>query len=606
MSVIEEKLKLLPDESGVYIMKDKNGNVIYVGKAKVLKNRVRQYFYSNVKTAKVAAMVNNIVDFEYIITKSEIDALSLENNLIKKYKPRYNILLKDDKTYPYIKINLKEDFPTFTVTRRIRKDGAKYFGPFMGGVSVRDVIDVINQTYSIRPCDIKINANKLQKVCLNYHIGKCSGECAGLVTKEDYAKRVEGALDFLNGNDDAPEKILKEKMTAFADKEEFEIAQSYKEKLMMLDKIKLKRITSLNRFINADVISLTSNNIYTAVNMLFVRSGRMVGGKNYDFDVSFDGLADDLTQFIIRYYKNEVELPDEIIVNLEVDADLLENYFKTYFNKSLSVIHPKQGVRKQISDMAANNAKDYLDKVIDKINHKDDMTVNACARLQKVLSLDNYPRRAECYDISNVSGVDKVGSMVVFIDGEPAKDLYRKFKIKTVEGANDYASHQEMMRRRLTRLRAGDENFEKPDLIIIDGGKGQLSSVKEVFDEFNVNDIDLVALAEREEEIYTTKQSEPIIIDRHDYVLKLMQRIRDEAHRFAVTYFRQLHNKKSLESVLTEIDGVGKVKRQNLMNAFGDVSKIKKASVKELAAVEGIGETLAKEIYAYFHKGEKT
>lgn len=604
MSVIEEKLKLLPEQPGVYIMRDKNGNVIYVGKAKILKNRVRQYFYSNVKTAKVSAMVANIVDFEYIITKSEIDALSLENNLIKKYKPRYNILLKDDKTYPYIKINLKEDFPTFTVTRRIRKDGSKYFGPFMGGVSVNDVVAIINQTYGIRPCNVKINANKVQKVCLNYYLGKCSGECAGLITKEEYMKKVNGALDFLNGNDNAPEVILKQKMTEFAEKEEFEIAQSYKEKLAMLDKIKLKRITALNRFINADVISLVTNNIYTAVNMLFIRSGRMVGGKNFQFDISPCGAEEDLTQFIIRYYKTEVELPDEVIVNLNIDAELTENYFKTYFDKSLSVLYPKQGVRKQLSDMAKNNASDYLDKVIDKINHKEDMTLNACARLQTVLGLKNYPRRMECYDISNVSGVDKVGSMVVFIDGEPAKDLYRKFKIKTVEGANDYESHKEMMRRRLARLTAGDENFAKPDMIIIDGGKGQLSSVMEVFKEFNVTDIALTALAEREEEIYTTARSEPFIIDRHDYVLKLMQRIRDEAHRFAITYFKKTHVKRNLESELDEINGIGKAKRIALTAKFGSVSAIKKASVKELSSADGIGQKLAEEIYAHFHKGE--
>ena len=600
MSIIEEKLKLLPTDPGVYIMHDKYGNVIYVGKAKNLKNRVKQYFYSSTKTEKVMAMVKNIADFEYIITKSEIDALSLENNLIKKQKPRYNILLKDDKTYPYLKINLKEEYPAFQITRKIKKDGSKYFGPFMGGVSVTDVLEIINQTYLLRPCKQKINANKPQKPCLNYHIHKCLGVCSGKVDRRVYMENINNAIDFLNGNDNVPEGILTQKMFYFAEQEEFEIAQNYKEKLAMLEKIKLKRITSLNRFINADIVSVVDNKIYSAVNILFVRAGRMVGGKNYQIDGIWDNASDNLMEFIIRYYKNDVELPDEIVVNQDIPFTLLEDYFKCEFNKSLSVIMPKQGARKQLIDMAENNANDYLDKVVDKINHKDDMTINACKRLQSILNLKRYPKRIECYDISNISGVDKVGSMVVFIDGQPAKDLYRKFKIKTVEGANDFESLKEVMDRRLNRLENKDEKFEQPDLIIIDGGKGQLSAVKQIFDKYNCQ-IDLISLAEREEEIFTLNSNIPIIIEHSDFVLRLLQRIRDEAHRFAITYFRKLHQKNSLASVLEKIDGIGKNKRKSLLEKFGNIDSIKKATVNQLMQVDGIGKFNAQNIYDYFN-----
>lgn len=604
MGIIEEKLKMLPTDSGVYIMRDIYGNVIYVGKAKNLKNRVKQYFYSTAKTEKVAAMVQNIADFEYIITKTEIDALSLENNLIKKYKPHYNILLKDDKTYPYLKINLKENFPSFTITRRIKKDGAKYFGPFMGGVSVNDVLEIITQTYMLRPCHITINPSKPKKECLNYHISRCLGVCAGKVSHEKYMESIESALDFLNGNDNAPEIILREKMMKFAEAEEFEIANGYKEKLMMLDKIKQKRITAINRFINADIVSIVSNKIFSSVNILFVRSGRMVGGKNFQFDPIFEDNGENLLEFITRYYKSEIELPDQIVVNEEFAFNLAEEFFKREYGKVLTVILPKQGVMKQLSDMAKKNASDYLEKVVDKIKHKDDMTVNACIRLQKILGLKKYPKRMECYDISNISGVDKVGSMVVFIDGEPAKDLYRKFKIKTVQGANDFESLKEVLSRRLTRLSEGDENFAEPDLIIIDGGKGQLSSVKEVFDKFGC-DIDLISLAKREEEIFTVNSHMPVVIDHSDYVLRLMQRIRDEAHRFAITYHRKIRDKRTLESSLMKIKGIGKDRRAELMRVFGDIAAIKQASKAELMKVDGIGEKAASEIVAYFSGEDK-
>lgn len=597
MNEIQEKLKLLPDSPGVYIMLDKDKNVIYVGKARVLKNRVRQYFHSTLKTEKVAAMVANIADFYYIITKSEIDALSLENNLIKKYKPKYNILLKDDKTYPYIKVSVGEKYPSFSVSRKLNK-GSKYFGPYMGGVRVRDVLEIVNMAFGVRICSTSVT-DKPKKPCLNYHIHRCPAPCAHLISEQEYAERVKAAMRFLDGENDEVERLLREKMSFYAESEQFELALDCRNKLEMLSKISLKRITALRRDINADVIAYVSNNLYSAVNVLITRRGIMQGASTFAVEnASSDGEA--LSSFISQYYTTH-EIPDEIIVQDFCETALLEEYFKEAHGKNVSVLSPKLGVRKQLIDMAANNASEYLEKVLDKIRHKEDMTVKACERLQEVLHLSRYPRRMECYDISNISGVDKVGSMVVFIDGEADRSQYRRFRIKTVEGANDFASLQEVLVRRLSKLGTDEEDrFPKPDLIIIDGGKGQLSAVSEIFERCGVRDIDLISLAKREEEIFTPGEKESILLDKRDFCLQMLQRIRDEAHRFAITFFRNIHSKRSLTSLLTEIPGVGKIKRRALIEKFGTIDRMMRASEKELADVEGIGETLAAAIRKYF------
>ena len=460
MSQIIEKLKLLPDSPGVYIMLDKDGIVIYVGKARVLKNRVRQYFHTTHKSSKVTAMVENIDDFYYIITPTEIDALALENNLIKKYKPKYNILLKDDKTYPYIKAHTKEDFPHFSITRKIKKDG-KYFGPFMGGIRCKDVLDVLSSVYNVRLCQTSITA-KPKKPCLAYHLKRCLAPCAGECSKEEYAERVKKALSFLDGNYEEAEEILREKMLVFAENEEFELAMEYREKLNMLSKLKLKRLTAINRALNADIIALKTNHLYSAVNVLVTRSGIMQGGSSYSLEDASLSDSDALTAFLLQYYSAH-ELPDEIITEEYCEKELVEKYFWEHFGKKTEIVFAKQGVKAQLFEMAQKNASEYLTKSLDKIKHKDDMTKNACERLRNILGLSKYPKRMECYDISNISGVDKVGSMVVFIDGEADKTSYRRFKIKTVEGANDYASHQEMMRRRLAKFgTAEEERFQNP------------------------------------------------------------------------------------------------------------------------------------------------
>lgn len=604
MDVVKEKLKLLPENPGVYIMLDKFGNVIYVGKARVLKNRVRQYFHSSPKPEKVLKMVANVADFNYIITASEIDALALENNLIKKYKPKYNILLKDDKTYPYIKVDLREEFPNFYVTRKIKKDGCKYFGPFMGGINYRDILECCQLLFNVRLCRTAIGA-KPKRECLNYHIGKCCAPCAHKITKEEYDKRVKLALSFLDGNYAEAQEILTEKMLSAAENEAFELALDYKNKLAMLSKLEAKRITSINKPIDADVIAYATNGLYSAVNLLVTRKGIMQGGTSFALDDAHLSDGEALTSFITQYYSVH-EPPAELIVQDFCEGEIVENFFKEKLNKSVTLTFAKQGVKAKLLDMARANVKDYLEKSVDRIKHKDDMTINACKRLQEQLGLTRYPRRMECYDISNVSGVDKVASMVVFIDGEADKTSYRRFKIKTVEGADDFASLKEVLLRRLSKLNTEEEErFPKPDLVVIDGGKGQLSSVKQVFDELNVRDIDLISIAKQDEEIFTLGFDDSVKIPKSDYSLRMVQRIRDEAHRFAVTYFRSIHTKNALKSVLAQIEGIGKQKSIALMQKFSNVGNIMNATEEEIASTEGIGAVLAKRIKDYLNNNLK-
>lgn len=601
---LESKIKLLPTYPGVYVMLDKDNVVIYVGKAKNLKNRVTTYFRNGFKREKVAKMVMNIVDFYYIITPSEADALSLENNLIKKYKPKYNILLKDDKTYPYIKINLKEEFPTFTLTRKFKNDGAKYFGPYMLGVSVSEILDIVKEAYQIRPCSIKINPLKPKKECLNYHIGLCYAPCANKISKNEYFERVKRAIDFLSGNDDEAENLLTEKMQSAVEREDFERAVILRDKIKMLSKLKERKITNISRFITADIIAIKDDGIFSSVSIMFVRSGRMSGVKTFSLETLSEG-DERLVEFINRYYVAGREIPDELIISKETEFNgAIIDYLTNLKGKKVELTVPKKGVKYSLLEMAEKNAEDYLTRQINKIKHKDDMTIVACEKLQELLSLKKYPKRIECFDISHVSGVDKVGSMVVFIDGVPSKEDYRRFKIKTVEGNNDFLSLKEVLTRRLSKLGTSEEEkFAKPDLIIIDGGKGQLTAVEDAFKEF-APDIEYISLAEREEEIYLPNKKEPIILPKSDYRLMLLQRVRDEAHRFAITFNRSLRGKRTLRSILTEIEGIGSKKRNALLSAFKDIPSIKNASVEELMKVDGIGETHAKNIKEFFLKWE--
>lgn len=600
-SVIREKLKLLPDSPGVYIMMDADGVVIYVGKARVLKNRVRQYFHASPKPAKVQAMVDCIADFAYVVTPSEVDALALENTYIKKYKPKYNILLKDDKTYPYIKVYTREAFPHIGITRKVRRGDGRYFGPFMGGVAAKEIVDVAAKVYHIRTCSLTVK-EKPAKPCLEYHLGRCGAPCAHLIDRETYAADVERAIAFLSGDYEEAARILTEKMNAFAQNEEFELALEYRNKIEMLSRLGERRITAMPRDVDADVWAFESNGLYAAASVLLTRGGIMQGSRNFSLDAGAGERGENFLSFLTQYYAAH-ELPHELVADEPFDEALFLGYAEKKSGRRPTITRPKFGIRRELLDMAQGNAKEYLEKSVSAIEHKSDMTTGACERLKELLSLSRYPKRMECYDISNISGVDKVGSMVVFTDGEADKVQYRRFRIRTVDGANDFASLQEVLRRRLAKLgTAEEERFARPQLIVIDGGKGQLSAVKAIFDEMGIADIDLVSLAKREEEVFTLHSEEPVRIDRRDFALKTLQRIRDEAHRFAITYFRSLHSKRNLASVLDEIEGVGKSKRTALMRSFGDIDKIMHASEEELARVEGIGPALAARIRSHFEE----
>ena len=594
------KIKLLPTNPGVYVMQDKDGNVIYVGKAKNLKNRVTSYFRNGFKTEKVAQMVLNIVDFYYILTPSEKDALTLENNLIKKYKPKYNILLKDDKAYPYIRVNLKEKYPRFTVTRKLKKDGAKYFGPYMLGANVNDILEVLKEAYLIRPCNLVLDVNKKRKECLNYHISRCLAPCAQKCTEKEYDENVKRAIDFLNGNTEEALNLLTEKMNAVVENEEYERAIVLRDKINMLSKLKDKQITQISRFITADVISTKSDGIFSSITIMFVRSGRVSGIKNFANQTLSEKDSERVSEFISRYYLDGKQIPDEIIVPCEIEnKDVLQDYLSELKGKKTEIILPKKAVRYKLLEMATENAEDYLSRQINKVKHKDDMTIIACERLQKILNLKRYPRRIECYDISHISGVDKVGSMTVFIDGEPSKNDYRRFKIKTVEWNNDFECLKEVLTRRLLRLDEEGDKWSKPDIILIDGGKGQLSAVSEAIERL-APDIEYISIAEKNEEIYTLYSKEPIVLDKSDYCLKVLQRIRDEAHRFAITFNRQLRGKRTLKSILLEIEGIGAKKRNALLDAFKDILSIKNASLEDIMKVDGIGLKQAQKIKDYF------
>ena len=598
MSVLQEKLRLLPDCPGVYIMLDREGTVIYVGKARVLKNRVRQYFHTSEKPPKVRSMVENIADFSYIVAPTEADALALENTLIKKYKPKYNVLLKDDKTYPYIKIHTREEFPRISITRRVKKDG-RYFGPFMGGVSCKDVVDICAKIYNIRTCSVFVG-EKEKKPCLNYHLHRCLAPCAHLCTKEEYARQVDKAISFLSGNYEEAEGVLREKMTRFAEEEQFELALDLRDKISMLSKLKLRRITSMPRDVDADVWAYETNGLYAVASVCVTRKGIMQGSRNYPLETGAGERGEEFMSFLTQYYASH-ELPHEVILDEEMDDELFRAFAARKTGRGVTITRPKGGVRRELLDMAKKNSREYLEKAVSAIEHKNDMTKNACARLQDLLGLKRYPKRMECYDISNISGVDKVASMVVFSDGEAEKSSYRRFRIRTVEGANDFASLQEVLSRRLQKLGTEEEErFPRPQLIVIDGGKGQLSAVQEIFDGLGITDIDLASLAKREETVFSAAYPDGVRLDRRDYALKTLQRIRDEAHRFAVTYFRNLHSRRNLSSVLEEIDGVGKSKREALMRRFGTIDKIMGADEEELSRTEGIGPVLAAKIRSYF------
>lgn len=595
MSNLREKLKNLPEKSGVYIMLDEYGSILYVGKAKILKNRVRQYFHNSVKNEKTTKLVEKIADFRYIITQNEYEALILENNLIKEHNPPYNILLKDDKTYPYIKINVKDKFPRVEIAYRLKRDGAKYFGPYMLGMSARELVDIIHTVFPVRTC-----RNIPKRECLNYHIARCCAPCTGKIDEEGYKKIIGNVISFLNGNDDFVRETLQNKMTYFAENEEFEKAKTYRDALLALEKILRKQAIPFKQELNIDVFTFVTNGMDSAVNCFAVRGGKYLGGTN--FRCVDNEYNNGLTSFIMQYYQNNPIICTEILVGeeLEFGAELMD-YLSKKAGRKIVITKPSGGIRKQLVELGIANGEEYLSAQIEKQERYEDLTYGATVQLKEALNLPTIPERIECYDISHISGTNKVASMVVFEKGAKSAKMYRHFKIKTVEGNNDFACMYETLRRRFNEYKEGKEqSFSiKPDLIIIDGGKGQLAYALQAATDCGV-DVNMISLAKREEEIFIPGREESIILPRNSLAIKLIIRIRDEAHRFAITFHRALRAKKMTESVLTEIEGIGKTKAKYLIMKFKKIENIKKATVEEIAETQSLSIKDAENIKKYF------
>lgn len=600
---LQTKLKNLPSDPGVYIMKDANGNILYVGKAKVLKNRVRQYFHASTnKTEKVLAMLSHVDTFDYIITASEADALSLENTLIKKHTPPYNILLKDDKQYPYIKVDLTADFPKFMHTRKLSRDKYKYFGPITQGGS-KPFLEILSTVFPTISCNY--NFNKLPKnfrPCLNYHIGRCPAPCIGKITKEEYRKIVDRAVAFLRGDDSEVKQVLTDKMMDCADKMLYEQALTYKKYLAMMDKISQQQVVVLNKLVDYDMFAVASNGQNSVVNHTMIRGGKVVFSDNIAVsDAGLDG-AQTLSSFLLEYCEQAL-LCKEIYTNIELpDSQDIAQIIGEKLGKKVQIFYPQRGEKKHLVDMSYRNAVEYLTKSQTEIDKKFNSTQGAVLQLQQLLGLKALPIRVECYDISNVQGVDKVASMVVFTNGQKDSSQYRRFRINTVDGANDFASMKETLTRRFERLNAGDGVFgKKPDLIVVDGGLGQLHYAKQAMEECGITDIELISLAEKEELVFTLQSNTPIYLPRNSFALNLLINIRDEAHRFAITYFRKLHGKNSIKSVLQDVPGIGEKRRIELHRHFRSMDNLKAATVEEIASVKGMNATAAQNLYDYLH-----
>ena len=588
------KLKDVPENPGVYMMLDKDGEIIYVGKAKRLRARLRQYFYqSGNKTAKVMAMLEHVADFRYIICPSEVDALVTENNLIKKHTPKYNILLKDDKSYPFLRIDMHEDFPTVRLVRRLKNDGAQYFGPYMESVNIRDITDLIHTAFKVRDCSRDLE--KPSRPCLNFHLGRCLAPCSGKVSSEEYKEEVGKVISFLKGNDREVERILTERMMQFAEEENFEVALGYKHKLKVLDNLVRKQVSALPKDLNLDIFAYESNGVLGAVNMLVVRAGKLVGGDNRVFDTA----DEDISSYIYQFYAASPPVCDEIVTDSVADADALEAAVNSVAGHTVRVIEPKQGVRRQLLDLSHSNAADALEKYGSREERRLLRTEGAVKQLAELLSLPILPNRIEAYDISHISGTDKVASMVVFEGGEPKKAHYRKFRIKTVEGNNDFACMKEALTRRLMRLKEGaDESFATPpDLILIDGGKGQLAYAKEALAECGAEDLEILSLAKREEEVFLgSAPKTSVLLPRDSVALQMLQRVRDEAHRFAITYHRTLRGRHMSETELTRVPGIGKEKAAELIKAFGSAENVRHADAEQIARLKGFSLASARKL----------
>lgn len=598
--LVQEKLQLLPNSPGVYIMKDEQGRIIYVGKAVVLKNRVRQYFQnSRNHSAKVKAMVAKIADFETIITGSEIEALILECNLIKQHRPRYNISLKDDKTYPYIKVTVAEPYPRVFITRRVVKDGSRYFGPYTDAGAVHATLKLLRRLFPLRSC----RQMTAQRPCLEYHIKRCLAPCTGKVDAQEYAAMIRSVCFFLEGRSEAVEKDLEQGMQAAAEDFAFERAARLRDQLTAVRKIREKQniVTGSG---DQDAIGLARSEQGVCLQVLLIRGGKMVGGEHFMMNGSEDEAdASILTAFLKQYYDRATFVPREILLPLEIEDEILiEAWLSEKKAAKVALEQPRRGTKKDIVIMAANNAQKYLADAATKLERAVAQTTGAVEDLGRYLGLAALPRRMECFDISHIQGSETVASMVVFEDGMPKKSAYRRFKIKSTEGKpDDFLSMREVTSRRYGKADVED----MPDLIIIDGGKGQLSSALEIIRGAGHFEVPVVGLAKQFEYIFREQESDPVILPRNSPALFLVQRIRDEAHRFAITYHRQLRGKRNLVSVLDHVNGIGPKRRQLLWKHFGTLEKIKQASVNDMAALPGMTVPAAQAVYNFFAAREK-
>ena len=621
MFQIEEELKKLPAQPGVYLMHDAKDEIIYVGKAISLKNRVRQYFQSSRnKTAKIEQMVSRIARFEYIVTDSELEALVLECNLIKEYRPRYNTMLKDDKTYPYIKVTVSEEYPRLLFSRQMKKDKNKYFGPFTSAGAVKDTIELMRKIYRIRSCNRKLPQDiGKERPCLYYHIHQCDAPCQDYISKEEYHQSIRQVLDFLNGRYEPVMGYLEEKMLAASDAMDFEKAIEYRELLNSVKKVAQKQKITSQSMEDRDIIAMAKEDRDAVVSVFFVRDGRLIGREPFHLSISpAEEDSQILNSFVKQFYAGTPFVPHEIWVQEELeDAEVIANFLTARRGQRVKLVVPRKGQKEQLVELAEKNARMVLSQDKEKIKREELRTIGAMNQIGEWIGLSGV-RRIEAYDISNISGFESVGSMIVYEDGKPKRNDYRKFRIRTVQGPNDYASMREVLTRRFSHgleetrkleSEGGDLSFGSftrfPDLIMMDGGRGQVNIALEVLRELS---LEIPVCGMVKDDNHRTRglyyQNVEIPIDRHSEGFQLITRIQDEAHRFAIEYHRSLRSKEQVRSVLDEIKGIGPTRRKALMRTFKTMEAIRDAGVEELKQVPQMTEAAAEAVYRFFHPGE--
>lgn len=613
---IEQILKTLPVKPGVYLHKNAQGKVIYVGKAVNLKSRVRSYFHKSAQdNAKTRRLVDEIADIEFIVATSELEALLLENTLIKKYQPRFNVRLKDDKRYPYIKVHWHEPFPKVTTTRRLQNDGARYYGPYTAAWAAYQTLDLVRKIFPYLTCNRVITGND-PRACLYYHIGRCAAPCIGAVNQAEYRAIIDGLCDFLGGNTEPVVAEMRRQMDEAAEALDFEKAATLRDQIKAIDLVVEKQKVVNAASVDEDVIAFARADDDACVQVFFIRGGKLVGRDYFVLENAADEADDEIMgSFLKQFYDQSATIPPRILLPNDIDEMMIiRDWLKSKRGADVTLKVPRRGKQKELLKMAADNATETLTHLRAQWASDESKQTEGLTELQQALDLPEAPVRIECFDISTLQGTNTVGSMVVFAKGTPRKSDYRRFKIKTVVGQDDFASMQEMLRRRFARLKDGGyhnplDKVEKPkaedawsilpNLIIIDGGKGQLNAALEVLDEFELRDaIPIVGLAKREEEIFLPGQSQPVILPRKSQALFLVQRVRDEAHRFGVTYHRNLRGKSAVKSSLDDVEGIGPKRRRALLAKFGSLEAIRQASLEELAAVPGMNRRAAEELKA--------